>query len=57
MKNLSDIVKGAYQRPDVRDLERQALELYAAMDDDTEALREILQKRKDILDSEFVYTK
>ena len=57
MKNLSDIVKEACQRPDVQNLERQALELYAAMDDDTEALREILQKRKDILDSEFVYTK
>ena len=57
MKSLSDIVKNAYQRPDVRDLERQALEMYAEIDVDTEALREILQKRKDILDSEFVYTK
>lgn len=57
MINLSDIVKNAYQRPDVRDLERQALTLYAAMDADINALREILQKRKDILDSEFIYTK
>ena len=57
MRKLSDIVKDAYQRPDVQDLERQALELYAAMNEDTDALREILQKRKAILDSEFVYTK
>ena len=57
MIKLSDIVKNAYQRPDVRDLERQALTLYAEMDIDIDALREILKKRKDILDSEFVYTK
>lgn len=56
--NTNDIVKDAYQRADVLDLERQALALYGSIETekDKNALREILQKRKEILDSEFVFT-
>ena len=58
MTDISNIVRNAYQRPDVLDLERQALALYGSIETekDKNALRDLLQKRKDILDSEFVYT-
>ena len=59
MTDISNIVRNAYQRPDVLDLERQALALYGSIEieKDKNALRNLLQKRKEILDSEFVYTK